>query len=114
MCMSLLAYSLAAAAVAISFCALPLVKPCHCLKPSSQATAQRCDAQKLYDAVISGLMSAVLLHEAVDESEDQMNAITYVVVMTDGEDNCSDSDLAEVQARFTAAFDRGHAAWHGR
>lgn len=45
-----------------------------------------------YDATAAGLVAAMKLHVAVDMSQ-ELQTITYVVVMTDGEDNDSEVSL---------------------
>ena len=47
----------------------------------------------LYDAIIAGLLGAVRLHVAVDMAQ-SLQTLTYVVVMTDGEDTESKASLA--------------------
>jgi hypothetical protein len=51
---------------------------------------------KLYDAAALALMTALRLHEAVDHAT-PMARTTYVVVMTDGEDNGSRATIQELQ-----------------
>ena len=50
---------------------------------------------KLYDAIAMALLGALKLHQAVDAST-SMTTITYVVVMTDGDDSGSRMSLADI------------------
>ena len=51
----------------------------------------------LYDATIAALVVALRLHSAVDATT-AMSTLTYVVVMTDGEDTSSRTSITDVQA----------------
>ena len=51
----------------------------------------------LYDATITALLGALKLHAAVDATT-AMSTLTYVVVMTDGEDTSSRTSITDVQA----------------
>lgn len=50
----------------------------------------------LYDAILAALHVSLPLHLAVDASEARMQALTYIVVMTDGEDTHSRSSIDAV------------------
>jgi Mg-chelatase subunit ChlD len=51
---------------------------------------------KLYDATAMALITALELHRAVDQAT-HLTRTTYVVVMTDGEDNDSTATLAQLK-----------------